>query len=107
MESKETIESPSTSAECAPLALPYQPDCIAEEADAQRDRYEAYFKLDSLGPMIINTDGTIQRVSNWHELTKEEQDKTFRLICARNQKRIEALKREEEEKSQELDRPEL
>lgn len=104
MESPAESSSSSYSAQITssgdqPLALPYQHlnNDKNINMDDQKDRYEACFKMDSLGPMIINTDGTIQRVSNWHELTPEEQAKTFRLICARNKKRIEALKQKEEE----------
>ena len=74
-----------------PLALPYEP-----HNDVQTVDYSNCFKLDQLGPMIINTDGSIQRVSNWNELTQEEQDRTFRLICARNQKRLAILKAQAE-----------
>ena len=49
-------------------------------------------KLDELGPIIINTDGTTRRITNWDKLTKNEQTTTWRLISARNKKRIEELK---------------
>ncbi len=54
-------------------------------------------KLDHLGPIIINTDGTTRRIENWDTLTKAEQANTWRLISARNQKRIEVLKKQLEE----------
>eukprot|EP01039_Chlorochromonas_danica_P010612 gene10612-11759_t len=44
-------------------------------------------QLDALGPVIINSDGTVSRIANWHTLTEEEQKKTFRLISKRNQAR--------------------
>jgi len=49
-------------------------------------------KLDDLGPIIINTDGTTRRISNWSEMTKQEQESSWRMISARNKKRIEELK---------------
>lgn len=49
-------------------------------------------KFDELGPIIINTDGTTRRITNWDKLTKNEQTTTWRLISARNKKRIEELK---------------
>jgi hypothetical protein len=52
--------------------------------------------MDELGPIIINPDGTMRRIANWNELTKGEQESTFRQISARNKKRIEALKEEAE-----------
>jgi len=53
--------------------------------------------MDYLGPIIVNADGTLRRIENWDKLTKLEQDKSFRLIAARNKKRIEILKQKEQE----------
>lgn len=47
--------------------------------------------LDFLGPMIINTDGTINRISNWTSMTDAEQASARRLIAARNKKRKQVL----------------
>lgn len=46
---------------------------------------------------LYGVDGTTRRITNWVNLTKEEQDNTWRLIKARNQKRIEELKRKQQE----------
>jgi len=51
-------------------------------------------KLDNLGPIIINSDGTTRRITNWDSLTKHEQDSTYRVISARNKRRLEELRRE-------------
>lgn len=48
--------------------------------------------LDELGPVIVNRDGTLARIANWHQMTEEEQKTTKRLIGAQNAKRIAALK---------------
>jgi hypothetical protein len=48
-------------------------------------------KLDELGPIIINPDGTTRRISNWNDLSTQEQKSSWRLIAARNQKRIKKL----------------
>eukprot|EP00349_Pseudokeronopsis_sp_Brazil_P000895 CAMPEP_0202961604 /NCGR_PEP_ID=MMETSP1396-20130829/5677_1 /ASSEMBLY_ACC=CAM_ASM_000872 /TAXON_ID= /ORGANISM="Pseudokeronopsis sp., Strain Brazil" /LENGTH=118 /DNA_ID=CAMNT_0049681569 /DNA_START=160 /DNA_END=519 /DNA_ORIENTATION=+ len=53
--------------------------------------------MDHLGPIIINTDGTTRRISNWDTMTKSEQENAIRLISARNKRRIEALKSAREE----------
>jgi hypothetical protein len=45
-------------------------------------------KLDYLGPIVINTDGSTSRIANWAEMNAEEQEKTSRLIAKRNQKRL-------------------
>ncbi len=52
--------------------------------------------LNDLGPIILNSDGTMSRIPNWSTLTDIEQKKTLRLIAARNKKRAEELKRAEE-----------
>jgi hypothetical protein len=51
----------------------------------------ACIKLDHLGPIIINTDGTLQRIPNWNEMSDIERTKAMRLLTARNKKRIQAL----------------
>ncbi|KAK8846577.1 hypothetical protein IAR55_005663 [Kwoniella newhampshirensis] len=37
-------------------------------------------KLDKLGPMIINSDGTLSRIQNWQDLHPIEQERTVRLL---------------------------
>jgi hypothetical protein len=48
--------------------------------------------LDGLGPMIVNADGTVRRISNWEQLTAREKEVAWRRIAKRNQERIEELK---------------
>ena len=48
-------------------------------------------EFDNLGPIIINTDGTMARIPNWNTLTDIEQKKAVRLIALRNQRRKETL----------------
>lgn len=40
--------------------------------------------LDHLGPMVVNSDGTLSRINNWEGLSQIEKDKTLRLIVKRN-----------------------
>lgn len=49
------------------------------------------FKLTGLGPMVINEDGTVGRITNWSTMTPQEQASAQRLITARNRRRVEAL----------------
>lgn len=44
-------------------------------------------KLDALGPIVLNSDGTTSRISNWSTMTEAEQRNTMRLIAKRNKKR--------------------
>ncbi len=48
-------------------------------------------KMDELGPIIINSDGTTRRIANWDTLSPQEQASSWRLISARNKKRIQKL----------------
>ena len=47
--------------------------------------------FENLGPIIINTDGTTRRMSNWDILTKQEKASAWRRIAARNAKRTKVL----------------
>ncbi|KAI7950494.1 hypothetical protein MJO29_009168 [Puccinia striiformis f. sp. tritici] len=53
-------------------------------------------QLDHLGPMVINTDGTISRISNWDKLTEPERTRTIRLVTKRNAQRIQHLKQNDQ-----------
>lgn len=45
----------------------------------------------------VNSDGTLSRISNWHDMTPAEQERTVRLVAKRrNRDRMEALKQKEE-----------
>ena len=44
-------------------------------------------QLDELGPVIINEDGSIRRITNWNKLSQFEQNNTMRIIGKRNQRR--------------------
>ncbi|KAJ5081455.1 hypothetical protein NUU61_009719 [Penicillium alfredii] len=49
-------------------------------------------KLDHLGPMVVNVDGTLSRISNWEQMTEMERKTTLRVLGKRNKQRLEALK---------------
>ena len=49
-------------------------------------------KLDHLGPMVVNTDGTLARITNWEHMTEGERQATLRVLGKRNKQRLEALK---------------
>jgi hypothetical protein len=54
--------------------------------------------LEELGPIIINADGTTRRITNWSGLTKIEQENSWRVISARNLKRLKKLQEKAAEK---------
>ncbi len=60
-------------------------------------------KMDELGPIIVNADGTLRRIENWATLTKVEQATTIKLISRRNRKRLDALKELQADENREID----
>jgi len=55
--------------------------------------------LENLGPIILNSDGTMSRVPNWAEMTAGERETAQRLIKKRNERRkrelLEAMESDE------------
>eukprot|EP00929_Paragymnodinium_shiwhaense_P090357 TRINITY_DN50516_c0_g1_i1.p1 TRINITY_DN50516_c0_g1~~TRINITY_DN50516_c0_g1_i1.p1 ORF type:complete len:171 (-),score=24.96 TRINITY_DN50516_c0_g1_i1:7-519(-) len=49
------------------------------------------FKFDSLGPIIVNKDGTLRRIANWAQLVDVEREGVLKKLLKRNQLRLEAL----------------
>ncbi|KAG1740166.1 uncharacterized protein EDB91DRAFT_361075 [Suillus paluster] len=41
-------------------------------------------KLEALGPMVVNGDGTLSRIANWETMTEKEKVRTIRVVAARN-----------------------
>ncbi|KAF9444949.1 hypothetical protein P691DRAFT_619346, partial [Macrolepiota fuliginosa MF-IS2] len=40
--------------------------------------------VDELGPMVVNTDGTLSRIANWPEMTPDERARIVRVLGKRN-----------------------
>ncbi|KAI2775891.1 hypothetical protein F4815DRAFT_374595 [Daldinia loculata] len=49
-------------------------------------------KLDRLGPLVVNEDGTMSRIANWAEMADIERDNTLRILGKRNKMRLDALR---------------
>ncbi|KAJ3000290.1 hypothetical protein HDV02_006502 [Globomyces sp. JEL0801] len=49
-------------------------------------------ELEQLGPIVVNVDGTMARISNWHEMGEFERRTAMRIIPKRNLQRMEKLK---------------
>ncbi|KAK8205725.1 hypothetical protein IWZ01DRAFT_440334 [Phyllosticta capitalensis] len=56
-------------------------------------------RLDALGPMVVNKDGTLSRIANWQKMTDIEKRNTLRILGKRNQLRLGALRGKEEQKT--------
>ncbi|KAH8175678.1 hypothetical protein LIA77_04096 [Sarocladium implicatum] len=51
--------------------------------------------LDAMGPVVVNKDGTVSRVTNWGKMTEIEKETTLRVLGKRNKQRLAALKEAE------------
>lgn len=55
--------------------------------------------LDAMGPVVVNKDGTVSRVTNWGKMTEMERETTLRVLGKRNKQRLAALKEAEKASS--------
>lgn len=53
---------------------------------------EASLALDHLGPVVVNTDGSLSRIMNWVQMTEREQQVTRQRVAKRNNERLAALR---------------
>ena len=44
--------------------------------------------LDALGPVVVNSDGTLSRITNWEQMEDGEREVVKRRICKRNVERL-------------------
>jgi hypothetical protein len=75
----------------APIELPaleYTPQPIPYIQQSQT------IQMDQLGPVVVNSDGTLGRITNWHQMNLEEQANVTRVLSRRNQQRLERLARD-------------
>jgi hypothetical protein len=85
----ESLHAAKESDQPAVLALPPPEDPMSEGA-GQAPTLElntptqgvagGVYKFDALGPMIVNSDGTLSRITNWQELSEGERERTVRLL---------------------------
>ncbi|KAI8079558.1 uncharacterized protein B0P05DRAFT_470050 [Gilbertella persicaria] len=50
------------------------------------------YKLKELGPVVINENGTMSRINNWHEMNDIERANVNRILLKRNKERLAKLK---------------
>ena len=72
-----------------PLALPAPEDVNRQLASALSGvtldvKSGEAVVLDEFGPVVVNSDGTLSRITNWHEMTDDEKATAKRLIAKRN-----------------------
>ncbi|KAK9426390.1 hypothetical protein SUNI508_02831 [Seiridium unicorne] len=49
-------------------------------------------RLDHMGPLVVNQDGSMSRISNWAEMSEIERENTLRIVGKRNQQRLKKLR---------------
>ncbi|WFD02422.1 hypothetical protein MOBT1_001104 [Malassezia obtusa] len=77
----------------APNEPPHTPLALPAASDAtQHASLGDPIKLDKLGPVVVNSDGTLARLPNWDKMTPDEQERTVRILSKRNQARLEKLR---------------
>lgn len=84
-------EQPSSSPPKEPLALP---EISSNSTQLDMSNGDTSVKLDHLGPMVVNVDGTLSRIANWEAMAEIEKNATIRIIGKRNRERLEVLKTE-------------
>ncbi|CRG85482.1 hypothetical protein PISL3812_02537 [Talaromyces islandicus] len=82
-------ESPSSSTR---LALPEVPPAGEGTQKLDVGGQGSTVSLDHLGPIVVNQDGSMSRISNWAQMTEMEQKNTLRIVGKRNQQRLQALR---------------
>lgn len=90
-----TSTTSDSTSEKTPLALPELPHNPSTQLDISNGG--TTIKLDHLGPMVVNVDGSLSRIANWEGMTDMEKNNTLRIIGKRNQERLQALKAKEGE----------
>jgi hypothetical protein len=92
----EHIPESERAQEVKPGEVPLLPEPKAAAADAGTPTLKLgeTMKFAELGPIIVNSDGTTRRITNWSTMTDAEQAVTLRRIGKRNQERMADLKRE-------------
>lgn len=63
------------------------PSSSEQHADADQS-----IRFDALGPIVVNKDGTMSRITNWDKMAPIERENTLRILGKRNKDRMAALK---------------
>ncbi|KAF5248034.1 hypothetical protein FAUST_440 [Fusarium austroamericanum] len=80
-----------------PLPLPAPDSDTAASSSSRGDgvtelRVGESVALDSMGPLVVNRNGTMGRIGNWAGMTEHEKAQTLRLLGKRNKERLEVIK---------------
>ena len=69
------------------------PSGHVSDADVPRlDASGGTIAMDHLGPIVVNIDGSLSRITNWDALSERERDVARRRVAKRNAERLAVLK---------------
>ncbi|PGH00852.1 hypothetical protein AJ80_09104 [Polytolypa hystricis UAMH7299] len=88
-------DTPSSASQKQPLALPAVPSPDTNSPPQQQIDMSnglGTVKLDHLGPLVVNVDGSLSRIGNWEQMTDIERRNTLRIVGKRNQARLKVLR---------------
>jgi flagellum-specific peptidoglycan hydrolase FlgJ len=80
--------------------VPQLPAGDPNDTSIPRIRLGETIRLEEMGPIILNTDGTTRRIDNWDALTEHERQVTWRRISKRNEERRQKLLLAEQKQKQ-------
>ncbi|OAL03462.1 hypothetical protein IQ06DRAFT_291253 [Phaeosphaeriaceae sp. SRC1lsM3a] len=89
-----SLNATTTSPQSQPLPLPEPDNTPTTQIDMSTGG--STVKLDHMGPLVVNKDGSLSRINNWAEMSEIERQNTLRVLGKRNQLRREALQAKEE-----------
>ncbi|KAI9593680.1 hypothetical protein BDF19DRAFT_447532 [Syncephalis fuscata] len=61
-------------------------------ASASNESINTTARLEALGPVVVNEDGSISRINNWKEMTENERKILERVLLKRNAQRLALLR---------------
>ncbi|KAF9160729.1 hypothetical protein BGX21_000703 [Mortierella sp. AD011] len=76
------------------LTLPAPGDVASDGPTNRLEVNGQDLKLDLLGPVVVNEDGTMSRIDNWHEMAEIEKANVRRILLKRNAQRLAKLRAE-------------
>lgn len=71
--------------------IPQLPAPNNDNEDIPVIRLGETIRLEEMGPIILNSDGTTRRISNWDTMTEKEREVTWKRISKRNEERRQRL----------------
>ncbi|RTE70872.1 hypothetical protein BHE90_014723 [Fusarium euwallaceae] len=99
--SESTTPEDKSNKQPLPLPAPEEETAAVRGDGVTALRVGESVRLDALGPLVVNTDGSMGRVGNWAGMTEGEREATLRLLGRRNKQRLEALKAKKAEEEEE------